>query len=385
MLGLALEGGGARGAYQVGAMQAFMEEGLHFDMITGTSIGAINGAMFAQGDYAKARQLWLKLSSADLFTAEEQHFLALVSRGKFSLEAFSYFGEKAVETLNGGGVDTSRIRALIENNVDVDKLLSSPVDFGLVTVSVPDFKPHYLFKGQMGRSHVHDYILASASFPGFQQVTINKKRYIDGGAYDNCPINMLLERGCDTVYAVRTLGLGIYRPPRDKSRDVTVLVPSDKLGPIMDFDPRAARTHMQMGYYDAMRVLRRCAGRRYYLTAGIAPVPAFQRLTLVGERDIALAAKALKLPMRLPPRRMLFERIFPTLFIELDLPRSAHYGDLLLAMLENRAARAGLPRFAFYEPEDFLRRVRAMQPETQSSARAASGADRACDILIESM
>ncbi len=381
MLGLALEGGGARGAYQIGAMQAFLEEGLRFDVITGTSIGAINGAMFAQGDYSKARQLWLKLSSADLFTAEEQHFLALVSRGKFSLEAFSYFSEKAVETLSGGGVDTSRIRALIESHVDVSKLLSSPVDFGLVTVSVPDFKPHYLFKEQMGPSHVHAYILASASFPGFQQVTIDKKRYIDGGAYDNCPINMLLDRGCEAVYAVRTLGLGIYRPARDKSRDVTVITPSDRLGPIMDFNPRTARANMQMGYYDAMRALRRCAGRRYYLTAGIAPVPAFQRLTLVGEQDVAHAAKALKLPMRLPPRRMLFERVLPALITELDLPRAAHYGDLLLAMLENRAERAGLPRLAFYSPEDFLRRVRAMRP----SAPASSGAARACDILIESL
>lgn len=380
MLGLALEGGGARGSYQIGAMQAFLEEGLRFDAITGTSIGAINGAMFAQGDYAKARQLWLKLSSSNLFTTEEQHFLALVSRGKFSLEAFSYFSERALETLSGGGVDTSRIRALIERHVDVPKLLASPVDFGLVTVSVPDFKPHYLFKEQMGRDHVHDYILASASFPGFQQVTIDKKRYIDGGAYDNCPVNMLLERGCDTVYAVRTLGLGIYRPARDKSRSVTVIVPSDKLGPIMDFDPRTAQANMQMGYYDTMRALRRCAGKRYYLTAGIAPVPAFQRLALIGEQDIALAAKALKLPMRLPPRRMLFERIFPALITELDLPRSAHYGDLLLAMLENRAERADLPRFSFYGPEDFLRRVRAAQPEAQPS-----GADRACDILIESL
>lgn len=195
MLGLALEGGGARGAYHIGAMQACMEEGLSFGAIAGTSIGAINGAMFAQGDYAVARELWLKITSADLFSEEESHFLAMISRGKLSVEGLSYFREKVREALRGGGVDTSRIRAIIEKYVDVDKLLKSPVDFGLVTVSVPDFRPLELFKGQMEPDRVRDYILASASFPGMEQVSIGDKRYMDGGAYDNCPVNMLIEIG----------------------------------------------------------------------------------------------------------------------------------------------------------------------------------------------
>lgn len=51
MLGLVLEGGGARGAFQIGAFQALNEKGFRFDGIVGTSIGAINGALLAQGDF----------------------------------------------------------------------------------------------------------------------------------------------------------------------------------------------------------------------------------------------------------------------------------------------------------------------------------------------
>lgn len=385
MLGLALEGGGARGAYHIGAMQACMEEGLSFDAIAGTSIGAINGAMFAQGDYAVARELWLKITSADLFSEEESHFLAMISRGKLSVEGLSYFREKVREALRGGGVDTSRIRAIIEKYVDVDKLLKSPVDFGLVTVSVPDFRPLELFKGQMEPDRVRDYILASASFPGMEQVSIGDKRYMDGGAYDNCPVNMLIDRGCDTVIAVRTLGLGIYRPPRDKTKTVITIMPSEKLGPIMEFDTAVTRRSIRVGYYDALRQLRHYAGRRYYLTGGFASIPALARLSLVDDEAITRAAHALKISQRLPPHRLLFERLIPSLIAELDLPKTAHYGDLLGAMLENRAERAALERLAVYTPEEFWRRVRLVRPDPQCKTSVSRGACNACDILIDAM
>ena len=385
MLGLALEGGGARGAYHIGAMQACMEEGLAFDAIAGTSIGAINGALLAQGDYAAARALWLKMTSADLFTEEEAHFLAMVSRGKLSVEALAYFREKARDTLSGGGVDTSRIRAIIEKYVDVGKLLKSPVDFGLVTVSVPDFKPLELFKDQMEPERIHDYIMASASFPGMEQVSIGNKRYIDGGAYDNCPINMLIDRGCDTIIAVRTLGLGIHRAPRDKTKTLITVTPSESLGPIMEFDTAVSRRNIRLGYYDALRQLRHYGGRRYYLTCGFAPAPAFQRFALVDDDSALRAARALKIAQRLPPRRLLFERLLPALIGELNLPKNAHYGDLLTAMLESRAERAELERLAVYAPADFLRKVRTLRPHPEAKGSLPRGVCDACDILIDAL
>ena len=385
MLGLALEGGGARGAYHIGAMQACMEEGLSFDAIAGTSIGAINGAMFAQGDYAVARELWLKITSTDLFSEEESRFLAMISRGKLSVEGLSYFREKARDALRGGGVDTSRIRAIIKKYVDVDKLLKSPVDFGLVTVLVPDFRPLELFKEQMEPDRVCDYILASASFPGMEQVSIGDKRYMDGGAYDNCPVNMLIARGCDTVIAVRTLGLGIYRPPRDKTKTVITVMPSEKLGPIMEFDTAVTRRSIRVGYYDALRQLRHYAGRKYYLTCGFAPIPAFARFSLAGDEAIAHAAHALKITQRIPPRRLLFERVIPDLIAGLGLPRNAHYGDLLGALLECRAERAGLERLAVYTPDDFWHKVRLLRPDPQAKSSAPRGVCAACDILIDAL
>ena len=56
--GLVLAGGGARGAYQIGVMRAIRELGIEISAVCGTSIGAINGALFAQGSYEKACEMW---------------------------------------------------------------------------------------------------------------------------------------------------------------------------------------------------------------------------------------------------------------------------------------------------------------------------------------
>ena len=59
---LVLAGGGGKGAYQIGAWKALMELGISFDAIAGVSIGSINGALIAAGDYDKAVEMWNNVS-----------------------------------------------------------------------------------------------------------------------------------------------------------------------------------------------------------------------------------------------------------------------------------------------------------------------------------
>ena len=55
---IALEGGGARGAWQVGAWRALEEAGVRYNAVSGTSVGAINGALMAMRDLKQAEQIW---------------------------------------------------------------------------------------------------------------------------------------------------------------------------------------------------------------------------------------------------------------------------------------------------------------------------------------
>jgi NTE family protein len=61
--GLVLGGGGARGAYQIGVWKALLEKNIQFEVITGTSVGGLNGALIAQGDYDQAFSLWKEIET----------------------------------------------------------------------------------------------------------------------------------------------------------------------------------------------------------------------------------------------------------------------------------------------------------------------------------
>ena len=75
MIGLVLEGGGAKGAYHIGVFRALDELNIGLDGVVGTSIGAINGAMIAQGDGPRAWEIWAQIRSSDIFNIRAEKSL----------------------------------------------------------------------------------------------------------------------------------------------------------------------------------------------------------------------------------------------------------------------------------------------------------------------
>ena len=78
---LVLAGGGARGSYQVGVWRALMELDWHPQIITGTSVGSLNGAMFVLDQYETARDMWLAIRSKDVMELPEVYLRALTETG----------------------------------------------------------------------------------------------------------------------------------------------------------------------------------------------------------------------------------------------------------------------------------------------------------------
>lgn len=67
---------------------------------------------------------------------------------------------------------------------------SSQIDFGMVTISLTDFRPLEVFLEDIPRGRVSEYLLASAYFPAFKSEKINGKYYLDGGLYNNLPVDL---------------------------------------------------------------------------------------------------------------------------------------------------------------------------------------------------
>lgn len=261
-----MEGGGAKGSYHVGAIKALYENGYKFDGVTGTSIGAINAAMVAQGDIDLCYHLWSNALTSKIMDIDDEEVENLLKmRIKFS--TVKYFYKLIGKALKERGISTKRIEQLMHTYIDEDKIRNSNMDFGLVTVSLTDrFQPVEVFAEEIPAGMMHDYILASAFYPAFQGRLINGKRYIDGGLYDNLPINPLIRRGYKEIVAIRTKRSNLtIKKPMDSTVKVHYIQPSEPLGGTLVFSNERIMKNIKMGYYDALRFIHNYSGRYYYI------------------------------------------------------------------------------------------------------------------------
>lgn len=356
MYGLALEGGGVRGAFHMGAYKALLEEGYEFGGVTGTSIGALNGAIIAQGDFEAGYRLWESMDTPLLFDIEEEQYRKLIDR-RIDRELLFKLAARMGEIIENKGIDTSKIRKVIESIIDEEKLRKSETDFGLVTVSISDLKPLELYKEDIPEGKMIDYLMASASFPGFKLSPIGNKYYIDGAFYDNCPINLLARKGYKDIIAIRTLGLGIVQHVRYKGVKVTNIFPSEDLGSLLDFNRNLIIRNLQLGYYDTMRLLKQLRGRKYYIIPEEEDkvFEILRSLPDVIVRDLGGLFKIKEMPIK----RMLFEGIIPEIADLLGLKASSDYQDILIGLMETLAKNHGVEKFRIYSLEEFIIEIKA--------------------------
>ncbi|HBL85301.1 MAG: hypothetical protein A2Y17_03640 [Clostridiales bacterium GWF2_38_85] len=355
MIGVALEGGGARGSYQVGAVKAFYEHGYKFNGFVGTSIGSINCALLAQNDLDTLIKMWNTVDTSTLFDVDDETVKYIVNMQFDKLNMAKIYTTFA-KVIKDKGADTSKIRKLLFNLIDEKKLRHSDIDFGLVTVSLPDFRPLEVMLEDIPDGKVIDYIMASSCFPGFMSAQISTKHYIDGGFFDNMPVNMLAKRGYDEIIAIRTISPGVIRKLEYKDVKITTITPSDNLGLLMFFSPEQAKINLQLGYYDALRFIKKLGGTKYFVQK-IPDDIAFSALTSIDYKVINGIAKLLNLSGT-EGMRLLFEGILPSLSQKLKIPKKAGYGDIIISIFEYAALKWQLPRFKEYSYKDFCMNIK---------------------------
>mgnify|MGYP004536111291 FL=1 len=264
MKALALEGGGARGAYEAGAIKALSKKKIFFDAVAGTSIGAINAAFYACNNVDGMYKLWETTDSKELFGLDGK-FLKDISNHKFDLKELKDNKENIEKIIKNIGVDTTNIRKLLSKNLKEDKFYKSKINFGLVTFSISDLKPIEIFKKDIPKGKFVDYVLASAYLPGFKfERIIDDKYYLDGGVHMNCPIDMLLDEGYEEVYAVRAWDNRKLKYKPRKNAKVHIITPREDLGSILVFTPEVSLYRMNLGYFDTLKYLDNLDGNKYY-------------------------------------------------------------------------------------------------------------------------
>ena len=261
---LVLGGGGAKGAYEVGAIAALDELGIKAGSVFGTSVGALHAAMYAQGSMDAAAALWDNIRLSDV-VSEESLAIADDAENIFDhpeklLEFITRYAQKK-------GMDVSPLMDILHKLIDEDKIRRSGVHLGIVTTRFPSLAMVEKRLDEMETGSLIDWLMASAScFPIFPMKQVGGDRYIDGGFCDNTPVEMAVRSGARDIVAI-DIGKHRSHTQYDRRPNITYIRTSQPLGGLLTLDSALSACNRILGYNDVMRAFGRMRGVSYSFDA----------------------------------------------------------------------------------------------------------------------
>jgi len=181
-----LGGGGVRGAVEIGMLQALLERGIRPDLVVGTSIGAINGALVASdptpGVIEPLMDAWMSPEANSVYGDSLLTQLSRLVKTKTHLNS------------------PAPLRRMLERSLGASTRFEDlPVRLQVVAASIERASEHVFDSGPLV-----DAILASASVPGLLPPTrIGDEHFIDGGIVNSIPIEQAVVSGARTVFVLQ--------------------------------------------------------------------------------------------------------------------------------------------------------------------------------------
>lgn len=256
---LVLSGGGSRGAYECGAWQALREMNIRLDAVYGTSIGAINAALVAQGDLDVAVKLWENIRMNQIVSTEEGEEFTVERMVSRKRDLIPFLLENAKNFL----MDITPLENLMRETLEEGRVRASGMELGVMITRVPQFSAFEARLNDIPQGQLLDYLLASAScFPIFPLKQIDGEYCMDGGYADNMPVAMAIADGADEIIAIDIHPQPVH-PEYGCMPFLTLVHPLHELCNFLDFNAQALRRSRLLGYYDTMKVYGRFDGIRY--------------------------------------------------------------------------------------------------------------------------
>lgn len=362
--GLVLEGGGAKGAYQIGAWKALREAGIRIKGIAGTSVGALNGALICMGDLEKAESLWENISYSQIMSVDDKIMEDIFKQKKISRDAL----KDMMDYISAGGVDITPLKELIAECVDEEKIQNSSMDLYIHTFSVDEMRDLNVDLKGIEPELIKDFLLASSYiFPIFKSEKLHGKTYIDGGAINNVPVDTLIEKEYKDILVVRIFGIGREKKvkiPEDTT--IYTIAPTVSLGSILDFNPKRSKIHLKRGYFDTMRVIYGLAGKIYYIDEQEKECYYLRQLTELSQDIYVYLADVYKLELQESRAvRNLTEIILPVIAEEMKLSKEWSYRELYLSILEATAKICRIQKYKIYTLQELQDKVREKLPSLE--------------------
>lgn len=243
--GLVLNGGGGKGAYQIGAFKAIREAGLDeiVTAVSGSSVGALNMCLFNYDDGTIGEDIWNHI------TPEQ-------------------FVDPDLELIDGkeGLVSREGLLSIIDGYMDLEKIRNNPLEL-YATVTEYDGKEEgkseakYMKLNGKSNEDIKQILLASSCMPWiYEPVVMNGLVYRDGGLTDNLPVKPLYDKGIRQFIVILLSDTGKVFVEKFPGSRFLIIRPSKNLGDTvtgtLDFSSRGAKERMELGYMDAARTIR---------------------------------------------------------------------------------------------------------------------------------
>jgi len=275
-IGLVLSGGGAKGAYQIGVFKALYELHLQkiINIISGTSIGALNGALFLMDDYKLLTEVWEEATYDNfLYLEKNRHthsfrtaLRSLLNQNWEDLSFQDYLLNQNLSLFSQNG-----LAKIIDKYLDFEKIQSHNKKLFACAYNINRRRPEYFLLNTLDAVTAKNALLASAAIPFiYESVKINAEIYSDGGVNnplfedknsDNVPVKPVFECGCNIIILVH-LDYDDCLDPAFRNQHTTFIeiYPSTPLENwlgtgTLNFNQQSVTEKITLGYRDAMVII----------------------------------------------------------------------------------------------------------------------------------
>lgn len=251
-LGLALGGGGGKGAYQIGVWKYLAEIGLdsYVSVVSGTSVGALNAVLFSDGDIAKAERIWTEQTEDSILSRQREENIMVP-------DGFSELEDVLLSMVTNGLFARDGLKGIIAREIDLDAIKKNTLRVYATCTRIPDFVGVSFLLNELDKKNIVQALLASSAIPGvFRPEKVLNDFYYDGGiiAQNNVSLVPLNKTECTQALVI---------PLNDTQEfhtcyNMTVICPSKDLGDLfegtLNFSKRKASELIRLGYEDASTI-----------------------------------------------------------------------------------------------------------------------------------
>jgi len=289
LIGLAFEGGGGKGAYQIGVWKALHEAGLDkkIHAVSGTSVGALNACLFAYGDYALAEDIWMSLTDDIVFSnypkrqlsSQNESYNSVYTREGLDIILkridFNILSAKPISCF-AAALQVDKNLNLEEISKKEKKRLSEDMQYNVFLKYINDGMDRFVLKnsdnpignsllaisdsGQVKYFRLKDYpeeeqksiLLASSAIPIlFPNVCIKGNYYIDAGLKDNLPFEPLYKQGCRQIILIHCNRDSVIEKYSYPGATIYEIIPQRNqhgYAGMIDFSQEGIKRRIQQGY-----------------------------------------------------------------------------------------------------------------------------------------